>query len=85
MVLFAGVYSGVVVGFRLTPALRRAVRFLDDDAIPHVIIHETCERCPLSRAECKVRAAEPILLQANQAKAARQTALEELRREMDRG
>lgn len=85
MVLFAGVHSGVVVGFRLTPALRRTVRFLDDDAIPHVIIHETCERCPLSRAECKVRAAAPILLQANQAKAARQAALEELRREMVRG
>jgi hypothetical protein len=39
--------------------LARAVRFASDPAIPEGLLNETCERCPLSDAECSERAAPP--------------------------
>ncbi|NHZ72559.1 MAG: XRE family transcriptional regulator, partial [Aquificales bacterium] len=75
LLLSPGVNSSVTVGFRMTPDLSRTVKFLDDPAIPHVVINETCERCPLPEAECQVRVAPPLRLRAEQAKAARKAAL----------
>lgn len=75
LVLSPGVNSSVTVGFRLTPQLKKLVQFLDDPAIPHVIINETCERCPLSWAECEVRGAEPTILLEEEQKRKRQQAL----------
>ncbi|MCB9005381.1 MAG: hypothetical protein H6664_13480, partial [Ardenticatenaceae bacterium] len=74
LVLSPGVNSSVTVGFRITPDLAQRVRFLNDPAIPHLIINETCERCPIM--DCEVRAAPPIVLQAEQEKALRQEALQ---------
>ena len=75
LVLSPGVSSSVTVGFRLTPGVDRIIRFVDDPAIPHVVVNETCERCPLSPEECRVRAAPPSLLEAEQAESARMQAL----------
>ncbi|MCB8983792.1 MAG: helix-turn-helix domain-containing protein [Ardenticatenaceae bacterium] len=75
LVLSPGVNSSVTVGFRLTPDLDRTVHFVTDPAIPHVIINETCERCPLAPEECLVRAAPPLTLDAEQENAARKSAL----------
>ncbi|MCA9970933.1 MAG: ImmA/IrrE family metallo-endopeptidase [Anaerolineales bacterium] len=75
LVLSPGVNSSVTLGFRLTPDLPQTVRFLNDPAIPHEIINETCERCPLTAAECSVRAAPPTVLQAQQRRQAREAAL----------
>ncbi|MCZ7674339.1 MAG: hypothetical protein M5U34_48015 [Chloroflexi bacterium] len=75
LLLTPDVSSSVTVGFRMTPNLSRTVKFLDDPAIPHVIINETCERCPLTAAECQVRVAPPTQLQAREAKKARKKAL----------
>jgi len=75
LVLSPGVNSSVTVGFRLTPELDRTVRFVTDPTIPHVIINETCERCPLTPEECTVRAAPPLTLEAEQDNAARKSAL----------
>lgn len=75
LLLTPDVSSSVTVGFRITPNLSRTVKFLDDPAIPHVIINETCERCPLTEAECQVRVAPPTNLQAKEAKKARKKAL----------
>ena len=77
LVLSPGVNSSVTVGFRLTPDLYDKVRFLTDPAISHVIINETCERCPLP--DCDERAAPPILLAAEQQKQARYQQLQKLR------
>lgn len=75
LVLSPDVNSSVTVGFRITPNLARKVRFLNDPAIPQVVINETCERCPLTAVECDVRAAEPVVLEAEKQKATRQAAL----------
>ncbi|RMG93309.1 MAG: XRE family transcriptional regulator [Chloroflexi bacterium] len=78
LVLSPNVNSSVIVGFRVTPDLKQVVRFLDDPAIPHVIIHETCERCPLTEAQCQVRAAEPTQLREAQIDRERRLAINEL-------
>ena len=75
LLLSPGVNSSVTVGFRMTPDLSRTVKFLDDPAISHVVINETCERCPLTAEECHVRVAPPTNLQAEKAKKARKKAL----------
>ncbi|MEZ4643215.1 MAG: XRE family transcriptional regulator [Chloroflexota bacterium] len=76
LLLTSGVNSSVTVGFRLTPDLYNKIRFLNDPAIAHVTINETCERCPL--LDCEVRAAPPTVLEAEQAKERRQLALQQV-------
>jgi hypothetical protein len=78
LVLSPGVNSSVTVGFRLTSDAERIIRFVDDPAIPHVVVNETCERCPISPEECQVRAAPPTLLEAEQTESARKQALDRL-------
>ena len=78
LVLTTGVDSSVIVGFRVNADLRHTIRFIDDPAIPHAIINETCERCPLTTEQCYERAVAPTLLQAEQARQARRVALTQL-------
>lgn len=78
MVLSPHVASSVIVGFRVDATLRQTIRFLDDPSIPHDIIHETCERCPLSPEQCSVRAAPPSILDARREQMARKMALSQL-------
>lgn len=75
LVLSPKVVSSAVVGFRVEPGLGQSIRFVNDPAIPSVIISETCERCPLTAEQCTVRAAEPTVLLEEQVKAERQDAL----------
>ena len=76
--------SSVVVGFKVTPDLKNTIRFVEDPAIPNVIIHETCERCPLGEDQCSVRGAEPIILRQEKQKAKRKAALGELMAELQK-
>jgi transcriptional regulator with XRE-family HTH domain len=78
MVLAPDVSSSVIVGFRVDADLKNTIRFLDDPAIPQVIINETCERCPLTADQCRVRAAPPAILLARQTQMARKLALSQL-------
>ncbi|MEZ4517142.1 MAG: hypothetical protein R3C44_10000 [Chloroflexota bacterium] len=78
MVLSPDVASSVIVGFRIDDNLRQAIRFLDDPAIPQLMINETCERCPLTAEQCLVRGAPPTILLKQQAQITRQQALENL-------
>lgn len=78
MVLSPGVVSSVIVGFRVDDDLRHTIRFLDDPAIPRTIIHETCERCPLTAEQCAERAAPPVILEARRDRMARKLALSQL-------
>ncbi|MFO7536676.1 MAG: helix-turn-helix domain-containing protein [Chloroflexota bacterium] len=78
LVLSSGVTSSVIVGFRVDADLPHTIRFVNDPAIPHTIINETCERCPLTAEQCHERAAAPSLLQAHQTRQARRLALTQL-------
>ena len=77
-VLSPGMASSVIIGFRVDAELRHTIRFLDDPSIPHDIIHETCERCPLTPEQCLVRAAPPAILEARRDQMARKLALSQL-------
>jgi hypothetical protein len=56
--------SAVSVGFLVDRSLRARVKYLEDTSIPRVEVGLTCERCPLSAADCSERVAEPSLLRA---------------------
>jgi len=81
MVLAPGVNSSVAVGFRVDAELQETIGFLKDPAIPAIVINETCERCPLTAEQCTVRAAEPVVLEAEQKKTARRLALDQLKQQ----
>lgn len=51
----------ISIGLLLNENLRRKVRFLDDPAIVHRYVNETCERCPA--LDCLERAAPPVVLE----------------------
>ncbi len=70
--------NSVIIGYQLTPELGQTIKFVDDPAIPVIIINETCERCPLPAAECDVRSVPPIVLEAEHRLAQRQQALAQL-------
>lgn len=53
--------SCVSLGFLADDAFRKHVRFWNDPAVPHVTVNLTCERCRLTSAECRERAAPPAL------------------------
>ncbi|MBJ6116616.1 helix-turn-helix domain-containing protein [Pontibacter sp. BT310] len=54
----------VSIGLLLNENLRRKVKFLQDPAILHRMVNETCERCPA--LDCLERAAPPVILQKQQ-------------------
>jgi hypothetical protein len=81
LVLQAGAASSVIVGFRVDGDFSRTVRFADDPRLPQQIIHDTCERCPLSLEQCAERAVPPTIWQTEQRVEARKAAVQAL---MDR-
>lgn len=83
MVLSPNVFSSVIIGFRVDAELERIVRFLDDPSIPHAIIHETCERCPLTPEQCAERAAPPTILEARREQMTRKLAFSQLQARHD--
>jgi len=85
MVLSPGVSSSVIIGFRVDAEARKLIRFLEDPNIPHVLIHETCERCPLRPDQCALRAAPPTILNAEREHTAKMGALKRLQLMHDRG
>ncbi|MBB4080379.1 hypothetical protein GGR28_003013 [Lewinella aquimaris] len=50
----------VTLGLLITDELHKQVAFLDDPAIPRVVVNTTCERCPIM--DCSVRAAPPVVV-----------------------
>lgn len=53
--------SCVTIGFLINDALRSAVKFWNDDALPWQIVSDTCERCAVT--DCAERAVPPRLQQ----------------------
>ncbi|MFQ5437127.1 MAG: ImmA/IrrE family metallo-endopeptidase, partial [Anaerolineae bacterium] len=76
------VASSVVIGFRTDQDLKNTIQFVEDPALPAIIINQTCERCPLSEQQCAVRAAPPVILAEEKRKAEREMALKQLRASM---
>ncbi len=79
LTLSDGKNSCVSIGFRMTDAFRRTVRFLDDPAVPERTVNLTCERCGL--ADCPVRTAPPTLFRAAEQRRTTEAALSELLKE----
>lgn len=69
--------SSVTIGFKYDAHLLETIRFAKDPDIPHVIINETCERCPLTVEECDVRAVPPTILEEQARDEERQKQLQE--------
>ncbi|PPK85251.1 hypothetical protein CLV84_2143 [Neolewinella xylanilytica] len=67
----------VTLGLLITDTVRKEIAFLDDPAIPHVIVNTTCERCPIE--DCRVRAAPPKVVKAREQYLAMKEALQGLR------
>jgi XRE family transcriptional regulator, fatty acid utilization regulator len=78
LVLTEKTNSSITLGFLLNDAFRDTVRFWDDPAIPRVLVHETCERCGLTEAECQDRVAPPVLYQKEQIHKTREKVLQQL-------
>lgn len=74
--------TSVILGFRVNSELARTIHFLDDPAIPHTIINDTCERCPLSAEQCTLRAVPHRFYDAEQAQRDRTRALQDLLAEL---
>ena len=52
----------VTLGLLITDRLREEIAFIEDPAIPRVVVNTTCERCPIE--DCQVRAAAPTVVAA---------------------
>jgi hypothetical protein len=78
LVLTDGASSSVSLGFLVDDALRERVRFCDDPAVPRVDVNLTCERCRLSPAQCRDRAAPPLLHQREESQVRKEEALRRL-------
>lgn len=70
--------SCVSLGLRIDDALKSQVRFWDDPSIPRLDVNLTCERCPLSPADCADRVAPPVFYREQQAQKQREEALAQL-------
>ena len=51
-------YSCVSLGFKIDETFRETVAFAEDPALPIEVVNVTCERCPMSAADCADRLAE---------------------------
>ena len=58
--------SSVSLGFLVDDSFRERVRFWDDPEVSRLDVNLTCERCRLTRAECRDRAAPPALYERQQ-------------------
>ena len=67
----------VTLGLLIDETVRAEIAFLDDPAIPRVIVNTTCERCPIP--DCQVRAAPPKVVEARTHYLAMKDALQSLR------
>ena len=69
----------VTIGILITPETRQRIGFLEDPAIQHRVVNKTCERCALR--DCKVRAADPVIVDKREEWKRIQARLVELERE----
>jgi len=73
-----GINTSLTLGFSVDDKLFKTVRFAKDRTIPETTINGTCERCPLSPAECDDRVAPPFVHQQQLLRADRDLELRQL-------
>ncbi|CAH1002392.1 hypothetical protein LEM8419_03289 [Neolewinella maritima] len=66
----------VTLGLLISDELRRELAFVDDPAIPRVVVNTTCERCPIP--DCRVRASPPLVVEKRERYRATKAALRAL-------
>ncbi|MCY7349943.1 MAG: helix-turn-helix domain-containing protein [Cytophagaceae bacterium] len=71
-----GANSSITLGLAVDDVLRHRVKFLDDPALRHRIVNETCERCPIP--DCLERVAAPTEWHKLQRKERLKTAVKQL-------
>jgi XRE family transcriptional regulator, fatty acid utilization regulator len=74
-----GVNTCITLGLLMDDAFKEKVRFWNDPGVRRRQVGMTCERCPLLPEECSVRAAPPVILEAERRRTRRVAALEALR------
>lgn len=67
--------TAMALGFLIDDRFRDTAAFWQDNDVPEMDVHESCERCPLS--DCDSRAAEPTLLIAREHQRDREAALQD--------
>ncbi len=80
--LTPGMNRSISLGLHVDDSVRDLVRFLEDDRIPVMTVNETCERCPLSEAECSDRDAPPIVFRKERMLELRSRELERLHKDL---
>ncbi len=83
LALTEGTNTAVSLGFLVDDSVKQTVRFWDDQAVPSLDVNLTCERCPLSPDDCRVRTAPPAVLERTMEQARRRNALADLGLPMD--
>ncbi|NJB85982.1 hypothetical protein GGR26_001750 [Lewinella marina] len=66
----------VTLGLLINDRVREEIAFVDDPAIPRVVVNTTCEHCPIE--DCSVRAAPPKVVTAREQYRAMKEALGQL-------
>ena len=69
----------VTIGMLIDEKLREKVRFLEDPAIGHRVVNNTCERCPIK--DCTERVAPPTVIERKVKRKKTDEALKELLRQ----
>ena len=67
----------VTIGILIDDSMRKKIRFIDDPAIFKKQVNTTCERCPI--ADCRERAAPPLIVNAKNKRKQVQETLRKLR------
>ncbi len=70
--------SCVSIGLRMGKQFKRTVKFWNDDALASRRVHLTCERCPLSPAECRERVVPASIYEQRIEEQQKQEALDRL-------
>ncbi len=70
--------TSVAIGFLMDERFKSTVKFWSDPSIPIIEVNETCERCPLTDAQCHERVAPPFAYRAAQHTAAQEKALTQM-------
>jgi len=84
LILAPHIATSVEIGFRFDNALHRAVQFLYDPDIPIIITSSTCERCPMTHDQCRLRATEAVLLHEQEERTARKLLVNQLKSQLRR-
>jgi len=78
LALTEGTNSSISLGFLINDTFKKTVRFWDDPAVPRMEVNETCERCGLSEAQCRIRVAPPAIYRQQQEQKTREEVLQQL-------